>query len=114
MSAAPTPDVPLVSESRTVDLPCRTGEQWPVAIRDTCARWPSCAAGSVRRSTSWGAFQVYNGSCRVGAWLAPSSSNDQHEWGETVGHNEERELVPLKSDFDVVWHGYRRSQVKFY
>jgi regulator of replication initiation timing len=31
-----------------------------------------------------------------------------------VGHNEERELVPLKSDFDVVWHGYRRSQVKFY
>lgn len=29
-------------------------------------------------------------------------------------HNEDRELVPLKSDFDVVWRGYRRSQVRFY
>ncbi|MBB5156574.1 cellulose-binding protein [Saccharopolyspora phatthalungensis] len=29
-------------------------------------------------------------------------------------HNEDRELVPLKSDFDTVWYGYRRSQVKFY
>ena len=22
--------------------------------------------------------------------------------------------MPLKSDFDVVWYGFRRSQVKFY
>ncbi|WP_243793952.1 cellulose-binding protein [Saccharopolyspora gloriosae] len=29
-------------------------------------------------------------------------------------HNEDRELVPLKSDFDTVWYGYRRSQVRFY
>lgn len=29
-------------------------------------------------------------------------------------HHEDRELVPLKSDFDVMWRGYRRSQVKFY
>ena len=36
-------------------------------------------------------------------------------WGETVGYNnEDRELVPLKSDFDTVWYGYRRSQVRFY
>ena len=31
-----------------------------------------------------------------------------------MGQNEDRELVPLKSDFDVVWRGFRRSQVKFY
>lgn len=31
-----------------------------------------------------------------------------------MGHNEDRELVPLKSDFDTVWYGFRRSQVKFY
>jgi chromosome segregation ATPase len=31
-----------------------------------------------------------------------------------VRHIEDRELVPLKSDFDTVWYGYRRSQVKFY
>lgn len=31
-----------------------------------------------------------------------------------MGHNEDRELVPLKSEFDVVWRGYRRSQVRFY
>jgi chromosome segregation ATPase len=31
-----------------------------------------------------------------------------------VGHNEDRELVPLKADFDTVWYGFRRSQVKFY
>jgi chromosome segregation ATPase len=31
-----------------------------------------------------------------------------------VGHIEDRELVPLKSDFDTVWYGFRRSQVKFY
>ncbi len=31
-----------------------------------------------------------------------------------MGHNENRELVPLKSDFDVVWRGFRRSQVQFY
>ena len=31
-----------------------------------------------------------------------------------MGHNEDRELVPLKSDFDVVWRGYRRSQVQFF
>lgn len=31
-----------------------------------------------------------------------------------MGHNEDRELVPLKSDFDVVWRGFRRSQVQFY
>lgn len=31
-----------------------------------------------------------------------------------MGQNENRELVPLKSDFDVVWYGFRRSQVKFY
>ncbi|SFD81362.1 hypothetical protein SAMN04487819_103310 [Actinopolyspora alba] len=35
-------------------------------------------------------------------------------WGETVGHNDSRELVPLESDFDVVWRGFRRSQVQFY
>ncbi|MGP4018861.1 cellulose-binding protein [Saccharopolyspora sp. 5N708] len=29
-------------------------------------------------------------------------------------HIEDRELVPLKSDFDTVWYGFRRSQVKFY
>ncbi len=29
-------------------------------------------------------------------------------------HNDDRELVPLKSDFDVVWRGFRRSQVQFY
>jgi chromosome segregation ATPase len=65
---------------------------------------------------SRGVFQVYNGNCRVGTWLAPKLSrvNDQPEWGETVGHHEDRELVPLKSDFDVVWRGYRRSQVRFY
>lgn len=28
--------------------------------------------------------------------------------------NEDRELVPLKADFDTVWRGYRRSQVQFY
>ncbi|WP_019854536.1 hypothetical protein [Actinopolyspora mortivallis] len=31
-----------------------------------------------------------------------------------MGQNENRELVPLKSDFDVVWRGFRRSQVQFY
>ncbi|GAA4888106.1 cellulose-binding protein [Saccharopolyspora cebuensis] len=31
-----------------------------------------------------------------------------------MGYNEDRELVPLKADFDGVWWGYRRSQVKFY
>lgn len=31
-----------------------------------------------------------------------------------MGHNEDRELVPLKSDFDITWRGYRRSQVQFY
>ena len=31
-----------------------------------------------------------------------------------MGHNEDRELVPLKADFDTVWYGFRRSQVKFY
>lgn len=31
-----------------------------------------------------------------------------------MGQNEDRELVPLKSDFDVTWRGYRRSQVQFY
>ncbi|TWF93786.1 cellulose-binding protein [Saccharopolyspora dendranthemae] len=31
-----------------------------------------------------------------------------------MGHIEDRELVPLKADFDTVWYGYRRSQVKFY
>ncbi|GAA2774697.1 cellulose-binding protein [Saccharopolyspora taberi] len=30
-----------------------------------------------------------------------------------MGH-EDRELVPLKADFDTVWYGFRRSQVKFY
>ncbi|WP_338598382.1 cellulose-binding protein [Saccharopolyspora sp. SCSIO 74807] len=29
-------------------------------------------------------------------------------------NNEDRDLVPLKSDFDTVWYGYRRSQVRFY
>lgn len=28
--------------------------------------------------------------------------------------NEDRDLVPLKADFDLVWRGYRRSQVQFY
>lgn len=31
-----------------------------------------------------------------------------------MGHNDDRELVPLKSDFDVVWYGFRRSQVRYY
>jgi chromosome segregation ATPase len=31
-----------------------------------------------------------------------------------VRQNEDRELVPLKADFDTVWRGYRRSQVQFY
>ncbi|MCI2421781.1 cellulose-binding protein [Saccharopolyspora sp. K220] len=31
-----------------------------------------------------------------------------------MGQIEDRELVPLKSDFDTVWYGFRRSQVKFY
>ncbi|QUH00569.1 cellulose-binding protein [Saccharopolyspora erythraea] len=31
-----------------------------------------------------------------------------------MGHNDDRELVPLKADFDTVWYGFRRSQVKFY
>lgn len=28
--------------------------------------------------------------------------------------NEDRELVPLKAGFDLVWRGYRRSQVQYY
>ncbi|PKW15530.1 hypothetical protein [Saccharopolyspora spinosa] len=31
-----------------------------------------------------------------------------------MGHIEDRELVPLKADFDTAWYGFRRSQVKFY
>ncbi len=31
-----------------------------------------------------------------------------------MGQQEDRELVPLQADFDTVWWGYRRSQVKFY
>jgi hypothetical protein len=31
-----------------------------------------------------------------------------------VSPNEDRDLVPLKADFDLVWRGYRRSQVQFY
>ena len=31
-----------------------------------------------------------------------------------MGQKEDRELVPLKADFDVTWRGYRRSQVQFY
>lgn len=46
--------------------------------------------------------------------VARSQQKINIEWGETVGQNENRELVPLKSDFDVVWYGFRRSQVKFY
>lgn len=42
------------------------------------------------------------------------TDDDQLEWGETVRPNEDRELVPLKAGFDLVWRGYRRSQVQFY
>jgi vacuolar-type H+-ATPase subunit H len=31
-----------------------------------------------------------------------------------VSSDEDRDLVPLKADFDRVWRGYRRSQVQFY
>lgn len=31
-----------------------------------------------------------------------------------MGPNEDRELVPLKAGFDLVWRGYRRSQVQYY
>ncbi len=52
---------------------------------------------------------------RRGVARSQQFEQDQPEWGETVGHNsEDRELVPLKSDFDVVWRGFRRSQVQFY
>lgn len=35
-------------------------------------------------------------------------------WGETVHPEQDQDLIPLKSSFDVTWRGYRRSQVQFY
>lgn len=57
---------------------------------------------------------MYNGNAASGRGSLPAVQKIKPEWGETVGQNEDRELVPLKSDFDVTWRGYRRSQVQFY
>lgn len=56
---------------------------------------------------------AYNGQCRR-ARLARSATDQHIERGETVSHQEDRELVPLQADFDTVFYGFRRSQVKFY
>jgi len=66
----------------------------------------------VQRSKFTDVVQVHNGHAASGRGSLQNTLTT--EWGETVGQNEDRELVPLKADFDTVWYGFRRSQVKYY